>query len=152
MKTLVIIRHAHRDLRDRSADNGLSKKGRSQAREVKRFYRERFGSKPALLLSSPKRRCVETLEPLAKMLGGSIRIEDLLKEGEKGRRVKPGGFLFWWRDRAPCRVVACSHGDWIPAFLKRALGADISLKKGGWAELELARGHPKMTWLLQTLS
>lgn len=133
-KTLVLVRHAHRDTADPAADNGLSPMGRRQAKALRRFYERRFGSKGALLISSPKKRCVETLEPLAEELGRKLKTDPRLLEGPRllGRLED---FLEWWLEEAPRRMVACSHGDWIPEFLDMTIGAALPIKKGGWVEL-----------------
>jgi 8-oxo-dGTP diphosphatase len=150
-KILVLVRHAHRDTAVPSADNGLSKRGRRQAEAVKRFYKERFGKDTSLLISSPKKRCVETLEPLADKLGVRLRTDGRLGEGSKGLEERTQEFLSWWRDQAPHRVVACSHGDWIPEFLNLAVGATLPLKKGGWAELSLDHNDIRLETWLQSL-
>jgi 8-oxo-dGTP diphosphatase len=150
VKTLVLVRHAHRDTSDREKDNGLTEKGRRQAKAVRRFFKERFGKETPLLVSSPKKRCLETLEPLAERRGLRIRVDEHLLEGSR-LSERTAAFAAWWRERAPALVVACSHGDWIPAFLARALGAEIELKKGGWAELTWEEGRVRLECLLQTL-
>lgn len=148
-KTLVLVRHAHRSTADRAADNGLTGKGRAQAKALKRFYKKRFGEKSALLLSSPKRRCRETLEPLSESLGRRIKVDDRLLEGSERMKARLGDFWEWWLEEAPRRVVACSHGDWIPAFLALAIHAPIPLKKGGWAEISLSDGVARLECLMQ---
>src|SRR5262245_33981006 len=69
-KTLILIRHGHRDNSRRELDNGLTEKGQSQAKNIRRFFAERFSGdeigKGLWLVSSPKVRCMETLQPTAK--------------------------------------------------------------------------------------
>src|SRR4029079_6552406 len=71
-KTLVLCRHGHRDNTKRELDNGLTDKGREQAKSIKRFFSERFSDedlkKGVWFVSSPKLRCIETLQPTAKGL------------------------------------------------------------------------------------
>jgi 8-oxo-(d)GTP phosphatase len=142
-KTLVLIRHAHRDTSEAAADNGLSPKGRAQAEALPALYKKRLKEEAALLLSSPKRRCLETLAPLAESLGAKVRKDPRLLEGDGGDLE---GFLSWWKEEAPARVVACSHGDWIPYFLHLAAGALMPVRKGSWTELSLEGGSVKIAF------
>ena len=43
-KTLVFIRHSHRDNTQRELDNGLSEKGQDQAKAIRRFFMDRFAA------------------------------------------------------------------------------------------------------------
>src|SRR6185312_11499052 len=43
-KTLVLCRHAHRDNSRRELDNGLTDKGREQAKNIRRFFGDRFAA------------------------------------------------------------------------------------------------------------
>lgn len=128
-KVLLLVRHAHRDKPMGSAfDNGLSKKGRRQAQKLARHYRDRL--RGAYFVSSPKIRCVETLQPLSK----KIRIDPFLDEGPRmAERVN--AFLKWWKTKGPSLVVVCSHGDWLPMALKKLTRATIEMEKGAAAEI-----------------
>src|SRR4051794_36350749 len=87
--TLVIIRHAHRNKAfGAEADNGLSAKGRRQARAAARFFKKRFKGRKPNIFSSPKRRCRETLEPIAKLSGREIQIVDCLNESESPTEIR----------------------------------------------------------------
>lgn len=87
----------------------LSKKGWKQAN----LLAERLARKGATSLhSSPYARCVQTLEPLADLLGADITIDVRLEEEQPFEpvldllsEVDSGGVL-------------CSHGDVIPATLQ----------------------------------
>lgn len=149
-KTIFLVRHAHRDTSDPTADNGLSDKGRDQAKAVDRAYKKIFGKTPALLLSSPKRRCLETLAPLAKRLGAPIQRENGLLEGSY-LEARVEEFLSWWKRKAPDLVVACSHGDWIPAFLHAALGVSLPVNKGSWVELIYEKRRVRLGRVRQSL-
>ncbi len=154
-KRLVIVRHAHRDKPMGSAfDNGISKKGRKQAKAIVKLYRERFDDEMALIYSSPKLRCIETVEPLASKIASKIVPLDLLIESgpEEGpedlvRRVRQ--FCTQWKKESSPIVIACSHGDWIPVFFQELVGTPIDLKKGAWAEIESKNGETKLTWIVQ---
>lgn len=156
-KTLVVIRHAHRNKAlGRKVDNGLSKKGRRQAAQVTEHYERVHGKAKAKVLSSPKLRCLETVEAIAKLAGTKVQPSPLLDEqGGKGRESDEAfagrleAFYRWWREEAPALTVACSHGDWIPLALERLTGARAELKKGGWAEIVLDDDEPRLAWLYQ---
>lgn len=152
-KTLILVRHAHRlKLEGGDADNGLSDKGRKQAKRAAKRFRAYFDGQQALFVTSPKRRCLETLVPFVDSDRGKLQINaDLGEGGPLDRKVER--FIAWWREKAPDLVVACSHGDWIPLALKALTGAEIALKKGGWAELEMGAGDEcaRLVWLIQEL-
>lgn len=155
-KTLVIIRHAHRDTsKGQELNNGLSDKGRKQVRNIFDFYFERFPEveKP-VLFSSARRRCIETLEPLARKLERRLVVNPLLleqteKETSAQFKQRIRRFKKDWEKSSSELTIICSHGDWIPVFFKELLGLETSLKKGGWAEVEWD-GKPRLTWLIQS--
>ena len=68
-KSLIILRHAHRNKPFGGLlDNGLSRKGKKQAAQAGKHFLEEYGRVKALVLSSPKRRCIETVEPIAEKI------------------------------------------------------------------------------------
>ena len=145
MSALILVRHAHRELSDPGADNGLSKKGREQSRRLLAYFKRRIGKNERVtLLSSPKRRCLETLAPLESYLGCKTLVSDLLVEQKN--RESPAAFrarisraldgIVASREKSRRLIVLCSHGDWLPIALKRLCGANAELKKGGLAEIE----------------
>src|ERR1700722_14595820 len=83
-KTLILIRHGHRDTARRELDNGLDDKGREQAKAIKRFFGERFQpeeyKRGLWFVSSPKLRCVETLQPAAKLFERPVDVNPDLEE------------------------------------------------------------------------
>jgi len=86
------------------------------------------------LLSSPKIRCVETLQPLARKLELPIQIDPLLAEqfNESTEAFQARVLMFWnaWlKTQHPITVIS-THGDWIPLFFKIIFGEVLSLKKG----------------------
>lgn len=157
-KTLVLIRHAHRDTTRRELDNGLDDKGRDQAKAIKRFFNSRFGSydtqKGLWLVSSPKVRCVETLQPAAKSIQRTVDIHPGLDEqsgkepsGAFEKRVE--GFLSEWANSNMELTVLCSHGDWLPLAIRRLLpGVHFEPKKGAWFELEWESGLATLKWCI----
>ncbi|MEW6058346.1 MAG: phosphoglycerate mutase family protein [Bdellovibrionota bacterium] len=154
VKTLIIVRHAHRDKRLGSdANNGLSPKGKGQAIRIAKYYKKRFGEKKTPLFSSPKLRCIETLYPIAKLTKKKIVTLDLLDEqqGSSQEYAKQiHEFLEWWEKEAPQTTIVCSHGDWIPQFTKKILETPIDLAKGGWIEIvKEDSAKPQLVWVLQ---
>jgi broad specificity phosphatase PhoE len=129
-KTLILVRHAHRDTDvGRERDNGLSDKGRAQAERVMRRLKKPLTGADVRIVSSPKRRCVQTVTPLARALGRRVyRLDDLDEGPPLGAKIKR--FLEWFERTEASVVVVCSHGDWIPA----AFGVD--LKKGEWTRIK----------------
>jgi len=140
-RVLLLARHAHRELHDRSNDNGLSGKGWEQARALTRYVLKKFPNAKWEFLSSPKARCRETLEPLSIQQGSEVRINPLLDEQEGQSealfKMRIQKFLEEWKKSANPYTLACSHGDWIPEFVYLAIGQHQDLKKGGVIWLEL---------------
>jgi len=152
MKTLLLIRHAHRDKPNgRDEDNGLSEKGQAQAKAIEKLFLKQFPRIEPLLISSPKQRCVETLMPLSKKL--DVDIDVFAQIGEGGAMKKNmQSFWEWWQQEAPTFTVACSHGDWIPAFIEMTTGARVECRKGSWCELGESVTEPRIITLLQNPS
>lgn len=116
MRRLYLIRHAKAG--DRARFDGddlhrpLSRPGRVQA-ELLAAGLAAAGPSPQRLFSSPATRCVETVEPLARLLSLELEQADFLLEGGNG--VAAVGEL---ARLAPEEVVAAStHGDLIWAVV-----------------------------------
>ena len=158
-KRLIVIRHAHRNKPDGgAADNGLSKKGKRQALWAAEHFRKVRVVGPTWVASSPKVRCVETVEEIAGIAKCRLKIlKELDEQGPQEsnkhflERIKK--FAAGWKESGPAYGVICSHGDWIPAFLEVIAHARVDLKKGGWLELEWEPGEEtaRLLWILQTL-
>lgn len=140
-KILIIVRHAHRNVVNPHDDNGLSEKGLRQAKAIKKYFEKRYGKRDVEILSSPKLRCRETLEPIVEFLGAKMNISPLLDEGTQSKfgtlEKRVLEFKKWWIDKASDFVLISSHGDWIPSFFEVCLGKSTELKKAGWATLKL---------------
>jgi broad specificity phosphatase PhoE len=157
MKTLILTRHAHRDTSDRAADNGLSDKGLRQAKDIHSYYERHWKKTHPLILSSPKRRCLETLVRIADSSGVELKQspeleEQRMDESDSAFRKRIERFLKWWMDEAPELTLICSHGDWLPIALDVAVGARAKVEKGAWIVLQLDEGRPILSWLMQGLS
>jgi 8-oxo-dGTP diphosphatase len=106
---LYLVRHAKAGSRsDWSGDDRerpLSKAGRRQADALARVLTPVCAGS---LVSSPYVRCVQTLEPLATCVDGTVEIDERLAEGNDFR-----GALDLLAT-LPDGSVLCSHGDVIP--------------------------------------
>ena len=136
-KKLILFRHAHRSKRwGREADNGLSAKGRAQAREAAHWLKKILPDAPLHIETSPALRCVESVEILSKSLRGGIQKSTLLLSEEKTSKrllkTRVRKFCTWWRRTKADVVIACSHGDWLAQCAEELLGHKIELKKGAF--------------------
>jgi broad specificity phosphatase PhoE len=154
-KTLVLCRHGHRDTSRRELDNGLSEKGREQAKNIKRFLTERFDAEDLRqgiwFASSPKLRCVETILPAAKAVGREVDSHpDLDEQGSKepssAFEARIQRFLNEWTASTVGVTVVCSHGDWLPLVAHRLIGIPQDFKKGAWLEIEWVSGEAFLKW------
>jgi broad specificity phosphatase PhoE len=111
--TLLLVRHA--DAGDRAAWTGddtrrpLSATGRAQSEALVELFADRSIDR---ILSSPAKRSVDTVEPLAAARNLHVEHEDALAEGTPLDAVER--LLLRHRDE---NVVLCSHGDVIGAVI-----------------------------------
>jgi broad specificity phosphatase PhoE len=154
-KTLVLCRHGHRDNSKRELDNGLDEKGRDQAKNIKKFFSERFSAEDhkrgIWFASSPKLRCMETLLPAAKVCDRTVDAhpaldEQGLKEPSSGLEKRVQLFLHEWKEAKAGITIVCSHGDWLPLATFQLLGIAQDFKKGAWLELEWGSGEAYLKW------
>lgn len=100
------------------------------------------GLKDFLFLSSPKQRCIKTLEPIAALVNRSVQVEPLLNEHETGEDYgdfsKRAERVYKAFLASETSWVCCSHGDWIPEFVETVLGLSVSIKKSGVLVLVLS--------------
>lgn len=156
-KSLILVRHAHRDKPHGSAyDNGISDKGRRQTERLTHYFRKHLKENSVTIQSSAKKRCVETVAPLAKLLKVDVSPSELLTEqgpretsAELQARVK--SFCKQWKTSGPGVLVACSHGDWLPICLSLLVGPEIELEKGAFARLDMVDNEIHLTWVVQSL-
>jgi phosphohistidine phosphatase SixA len=133
---LLLVRHAKAKARRHwtqdDRDRPLTDTGWNQARslvEVLSAY------EPRGILSSPYLRCVQTVEPLSKKLGIELDVVEELGEGHPGEATE------LLRRRAAEGLVACTHGDVVPAVLDGAASDGVQLP----SHPEWAKGS---TWVL----
>jgi broad specificity phosphatase PhoE len=150
LKYFVLLRHAHRDASEHDRNNGLSSKGLAQVADLLHdpvIRKVLEGQRDMAFLSSPKKRCVQTIEPLASLAQVKLQISEDLdeqhSEESQSMFLKRVDSFYTEMERSTHLVmVVCSHGDWIPAFTARldidgfARGAQIDLRKGHYLALE----------------
>lgn len=113
---LYVVRHAHAG--SRSSWDGpdearpLTNRGRRQAEAIAGELRSAGVSR---LVSSPYRRCVQTLDPLAQELRLRVESDDRLAEGAGGVAALA---LAEELAKEPRAAAVCSHGDVIPELLR----------------------------------
>lgn len=113
MATLYLVRHAkageRRTFVGDDIDRPLSKKGWKQAEALATRLAK---LEPATLYSSPYVRCIQTLEPLARLMGTTVEVDQRLCEDEPFEPV-----LELLGELAPQSVMS-THGDLIPATIR----------------------------------
>jgi 8-oxo-(d)GTP phosphatase len=120
----ILLRHARagNKLRDRAKDfeRGLDRKGQQVAlrlpNSVTRYLR------PELILSSPFRRCVQTVEPLAHTLGQNVAEDERFRPDCSARSVRVA-FA-----EVPAGSVVCTHGE----VIARLFDGRVKCAKGGF--------------------
>lgn len=117
--TLLLVRHA--EAMARSGWSGpdelrpLSPRGRRQATGLVQVLGDRFAV--GRLVSSPSLRCIETLSPLAAMMGLTLEVSPVLAEGsdpDPAIELSRSGARPPGDERA---LVLCTHGDLVPKLL-----------------------------------
>ena len=101
----------------------LTKRGRREADALAGRLREERSSR---LLSSPYRRCLETLAPLGQALDLPIETTALLAEGAGGEPALE--LLVAACGEGP--VVACTHGDVLYEVLRAVIESGTALEGG----------------------
>ena len=141
-RPIYLVRHAKAGDRSKWTEDDrlrpLSKAGRRQAEALVRSFNELRLDR---VLSSPFVRCEQTVRPLA--LDRGLRIEPAEELGE-GAPLE--GLLLLVAELDEQAVVACAHGDLIPAAIEhlRDLGVpadDGPTKKGSTWILEREGGE-----------
>jgi 8-oxo-dGTP diphosphatase len=114
---LYLVRHAHAGSRGHGGEpdeqRELSERGWRQAEGL---CDELAGHDIRRLVSSPFRRCVQTLEPLGRKLDLPVDVDERLAE-----RSTAADALALARELRHHGAVLCSHGDVIPDLLEHVL-------------------------------
>ncbi|MFG3439180.1 NUDIX domain-containing protein [Nonomuraea sp. NPDC047897] len=128
---LVVVRHgtagSRQEWRGDDALRPLDAEGVAQAATMAAVLP---AYRPRTLLSSPSRRCVQTLEPYAD---DGVRLEPLLSE-ELQDPVRTPELVAGLRGPA----VVCSHGKVLPDLIRALSGEVVHLGKGAFAVLHRA--------------
>ncbi|MBN2624829.1 MAG: histidine phosphatase family protein [Acidimicrobiales bacterium] len=113
---LYVVRHAHAGSRSRwdgpDERRPLTTKGRRQAEAIADALAPVGVSR---MVSSPYRRCTQTLDPLADRIGVGVEEDERLAEGADGVDALALADELRKQDDA---AVVCSHGDVIPEMLR----------------------------------
>jgi phosphohistidine phosphatase len=125
----------------------LSEKGVRQAERLARLL-EAAGFETDALISSPKVRAVQTAEPVARALGIEVRIDERLASG-----LDTASATELLADAGnPRRPVLVGHDPDFSWLLSSLVGAEIGMKKGAMARVdvtdELAAGGGTLRWLI----
>jgi 8-oxo-dGTP diphosphatase len=114
---VYLVRHAkagsRNDFDGDDRERPLTNNGRQQAAALATRL---AALSPSIIVSSPYRRCVETVEPLAVAVGSEVRLDEALGEFFI-ERSQPEALLMTLVQSLPDRAVVCSHGDVIPAII-----------------------------------
>ncbi len=137
MGKLYVVRHAdagHRGAREHPDEGrALTERGRRQADGL-RDQLEELGI--TRLVASPFVRCVQTLVPLADVLGIVVELDERLAEG-----TGAAGALALAQELRDTSAVLCSHGDVIPDLLDALVATGTRLK-------DEPRWQKASTWVL----
>ena len=122
---LYLVRHGSAGVRDdgdpHDTERHLDTVGLRQAVAVA----ERLGSaEVTVVVTSPAARCVETIEPLASVVGVDVSIDDRLFEGTD---IDDAWSLVEELVDHDEVAVLCSHGDLIPEIIRRAKGRGMDV-------------------------
>ena len=124
----ILLRHARagRKIRDRAKDfrRGLDRKGEQVALSLPELITSYL--LPELVVSSPFRRCVQTVEPLADGLGVHVVEDDRFTPGRSRTAVRKA-----FSDVAADSVI-CTHGEVIAQLFDKP----VRCAKGGFWMVE----------------
>jgi 8-oxo-(d)GTP phosphatase len=141
--TIHLLRHAAAGNREKWNNDDrirpLTKKGRRQAETIAGNLKERGVER---IFSSPFQRCVDTVEPLARLIGAEVEVVDALAEGPD---IDAAYDLI--HGLAGSNAVLCSHGDVIPATINRLMWLGLAIhspfycSKGSIWEIDIEQGR-----------
>jgi len=134
---IYVVRHAKAGERrvwtGDDIDRPLSKAGWEQSRMLAPRLAKH---EPSVLLSSPYVRCVQTLEPLADLVGLEITVEHRICEYE------PFEPVLELLAEVPDHAVLCSHGDVIPSTI-------AALERRGMEITSAAEWRKASVWVIR---
>ncbi|MCB0362413.1 MAG: hypothetical protein KDD35_06815, partial [Bdellovibrionales bacterium] len=115
---------------------------------------EAFVQGKSHFVSSPKKRCVETLGPLQRAISsGELFISPQLdeqqeNENNEGFRVRVENFMNSLMEGPWNWIFLCSHGDWLPFALEYLQNENILMRKAAWVEYEIIGYRRILTWVV----
>lgn len=142
-KILILLRHAEQDRSNPSlhGNGSLSSRGKTQALTTARELHSKLGKRPLALFSSPKKRCLETIEVFAELSKQVYTVAENLEECRKGESIhhfigRIRNFIEDWKKSSNEITIACSHSDWIPEAVRMLVPMDFSVKHAAYIEVE----------------
>ncbi|MBU3701724.1 MAG: phosphoglycerate mutase family protein [Acidimicrobiia bacterium] len=139
-----LVRHAHAGKRSDwigdDSERPLSDRGRTQADAL---VADLAGVAVGRIVSSPYVRCIQSVEPLAASRGLAVEPNEAFAEGMDGDAAHA-----MLRELDAVDGVACSHGDVLPALLRRLVVSGMEtdgplvVQKGSMWIVEFADGRP----------
>jgi phosphohistidine phosphatase SixA len=125
---VYLVRHAH-------AGRKAEWDGPDQARPLSETGRRQAAGLVARLrrypvhriLSSPADRCVQTVQPLADLLGLTVEETDLL-----GVDATADGVLELLADPTLRHAVLCTHGELIAQVFDKLIGEGLDVPRPSW--------------------
>lgn len=121
--TIFLLRHAAAGDRTKwsgpDPERPLTKKGRRQTQIITEALAAKNIER---IVTSPYKRCIETVEPLAKRIGAKVEVSQALAEDPD---IDAAYGLV--DSLVGHNAVLCSHGDVIPALMHRLMWAGLTL-------------------------
>lgn len=148
---LHLLRHADAGdpeaYRGPDAERPLSTKGKAQAKRLGTFLTE-VGFAPDAVISSPKVRARQTAELAADRWETGVRFDDRLAAGfslgDVDAILADAG--------SPTKPVLVGHDPDFSELLSTLVGADVTMKKGAFARIDvrgsIADGRGTLRWLI----
>lgn len=136
-QSLILLRHGQRQ----GFDDALTEHGKRQVEERCHFLFQAFGDQIDFM-SSPKQRCLQSLETLSSLCKKpALIVEDLSErfdsEDSKAfeKRVKNSLETRFLNSTSSITLI-CSHSDWLFVAAKFLLDLQIQFLEGSWAQLQ----------------
>lgn len=142
MTVVRLVRHGHAGSKKHwtgdDADRPLDARGRAEAEAIGHALADAGAGR---LRSSPMRRCIQTLEPLAAALGRPIDAVPLLGPESGARALRD-----WLATDTADGDVLCTHGETMARLLdelgpRSIVGHGNVLAKGTFWDVELSKGR-----------
>ena len=111
-RRVIVLRHASEGsriaVRELDMERPLDEEGKRQASALAQSL---LGYEPPSILSSPARRCTETVEPLAATAGLQVELRDELAIGSDAAAVRS------LLQTSPDGTIVCTHREVIASLL-----------------------------------